>query len=82
MSQAIPMDTHPEAWAVYIDIYRRMSGVERLDRMAQMSDDMRDFFLAGLRHRHPQATEEEIIHMERQHRLGKELADTVWPRPK
>ncbi len=79
LSDHVLSDTHPEAKKVHLEVYRRMSGTERLDLMFQLSEDMRDLYMAGLRHRHPGATEAQIIHMERCHRLGKELADKVWP---
>jgi hypothetical protein len=56
-----------------------MSGERRLLLACTMSDEARDLTLAGLRFRHPDVTEEEIVSMERRARLGSSLADSAWP---
>lgn len=53
-------DTTSEAEARQHDIFRRMSGEERLRVSMSLSDEMRDIALAGIRNRYPGATEEEI----------------------
>jgi hypothetical protein len=72
-------DTLPEAQAVQLRIYRRMSGERRLSQMFAMSEDARALTLAGLKQQFPLATEAERIQMERRFRLGSALADAAWP---
>jgi hypothetical protein len=72
-------DTLPEAQAVQLKVYQRMSGARRLSQMFVMSEDARALTLAGLKQQFPQATEAERIQMERRFRLGPALADAAWP---
>jgi hypothetical protein len=72
-------DTTPEAHAVQMVIYRRMSGDRRVALLEQMSEEAREITRAGLRRQFPELDEREIIHRERQRRLGAALADAVWP---
>lgn len=53
-------DTTSEAEARQLETFRRMTGEERLRVAMNLSDEMRDIALAGIRNRHPEATEEEI----------------------
>jgi hypothetical protein len=53
-------DTTSEAEARQQTIFRRMSGLERLQLAMNLSDQMRDITLAGLRNKHPEVTEEKI----------------------
>lgn len=50
-------DTLPEAEARQHEIFRRMSGEQRLLLAMAWSDTLRDIALAGLRRRHPSVTE-------------------------
>jgi len=52
--------TTPEAEARQRQIFQQMSGEERLLVSMALSDQMRDIALAGLKSKHPQATEDEI----------------------
>jgi hypothetical protein len=70
-------DTTPEAHAVQMAIYRRMSGDRRVALLEQMSEEAREITRAGLRRQFPELDEREIIHRERQRRLGAALADAV-----
>ena len=53
-------DTSPEAGAIQIDIFRRMTPGRRIELVLEMSDSMRDVSLSGLRHRHPELNEQEL----------------------
>ncbi|HEU0012263.1 MAG TPA: hypothetical protein VFQ45_01195 [Longimicrobium sp.] len=46
-------DTSPQAAAIQDDIYRRMSGAERLRLAFEMSTMVRDLAAARLRNEHP-----------------------------
>jgi hypothetical protein len=53
-------DTTSKAEARQHDIFRRMSGEERLRVSMSLSDQMRDIALAGFKSRHPNSSEEEL----------------------
>jgi hypothetical protein len=53
-------DTTSKAKARQLDIYRRMSGEERIMAAMKLSDVIRDIALAGLKNRHPNSSEEEL----------------------
>lgn len=76
----MPGDTQPEAHAVQLALYRRMSGERRVALMFEMSEEARQITLAGLRRQHAGLDEREILHLERTRRLGAALADTAWPK--
>jgi hypothetical protein len=56
----IPRDTSPEAWAVQLEVYRRMSGAERFEIAFDMSQLVRELALAGLRREHPDWAERDL----------------------
>jgi hypothetical protein len=58
--EIIPADTTPEAWAVLVNIYRRMSPGRRLELVCEMSDSLRRLVADGVRHRHPDYTEDQV----------------------
>jgi hypothetical protein len=53
-------DTSPEAAAVQVGIYRRMSGAERLELAPEMSLFARDLSTVRLRSEHPDWSETEL----------------------
>lgn len=57
----MPFDTSPEAEAIQLEIFRRMTTAQRLKMALQMSESMRNVALAGLRNRHPEMTEDELF---------------------
>ena len=57
----IPADTSPEAHAIQMEIYRRMTPQQRLKMALEMSDSIRNLALAGLRSRRPELNEEELM---------------------
>jgi len=68
-----PADTSPEAWKVFLDIQRRMSPSEKLQRTLEWSEVGRRFVEAGLRERHPSADDHEILLRYARLTLGPEL---------
>lgn len=53
-------DTAPEPAARYRERIGRLSGAERLEIAARLSESVRDLARAGLRHRNPEASEPEL----------------------
>jgi hypothetical protein len=68
-----PADTSPEAWQVYLDVLRKMTPSERLQRCLEWSEVVRRFAEAGLRERFPKADEHEILLRYARMTLGEEL---------
>jgi hypothetical protein len=72
-------DTSPEIEAMQIEAWRAMTPGERLTLVANASRSLRRLALAGLRARHPDATELELVHRFAIQTLGPELALRVYP---
>ena len=73
-----PADTSPEAWKVFLDLQRKMSPAEKLQRTLEFSDMVRKFAEAGMRQRYRNADERELfLRMARQN-LGPELFRKVY----
>lgn len=73
-----PADTSPEAWKVFLDLQRKMSPSEKLQRTLEYSDMIRKFAAAGTRQRYPNANERELfLRMARQN-LGPGLFRKVY----
>lgn len=74
---AIARDTSTNARRVQVEALRRLDGPTRLQMAFRMSDDSRSVTLAGIRHRHPNWTDDEV-HVELLRLLlGRELATAV-----
>ena len=56
----MPSDTSPEAAAIQAEIFRRMTPEERLRIALELSEEMRNIALSGLRSRHPEMSEEQL----------------------
>ncbi len=74
-----PRDTSDPGRRAQLDIWRTMTGPERLNLALQLTDDVRDMARAGIRHRHPNYTGSDIEHALHRLLLGDAIADQVWP---
>jgi hypothetical protein len=74
-------DTSPEAEQVLINLLRQAPAWRRLQLTDRMSSAARDLSLAGLRARHPQASEAELCRRFAQIQFGPELAAKVYGAP-
>jgi hypothetical protein len=76
---AIPRDTRPEAFWVQIDVLRRL-GVEGRAKMTfRLCDNLRRVLADGVRHRHPDYTDDQVRLAGIRLRLGDELFSKVYP---
>lgn len=73
-----PRDTSPEAWKVLMDLMRKMSPEEKLQRTFEYSARVRGFAEAGLRQKYPQAGDREIFLRAARQRLGADLYAKVY----
>ena len=72
-----PLDTSPEARRVQLAIFRRMTGPERVAMAFEMSDAARGLAEAGIRHRHPDWSDERVQEALATQLLGPELAREI-----
>lgn len=56
-----PLDTSPAAWTKYRSVLDQMDGAARVQAAIELSEGVRELRLAGIRARHPDLTEREII---------------------
>jgi hypothetical protein len=73
-----PRDTSPEAWKVWLDLMRKMTPEEKLQRTVEFSGMVRRFGEAGLRQAYLDAGEREIFLRAAQRQLGNELFQKVF----
>ena len=73
-----PMDTTPEAWEFYLNLLRKMTPEQRMQRVFELSEGMRQLRLAGLRQQYPDAGEREIFLRYARENLGQELFRKVY----
>ena len=73
-----PADTSPEAWKVFVDLMRKMSPEEKLQRTFEFSAMVRQLGEAGLRQKYPQAGEREIFLRAARQNLGADLYARVY----
>jgi hypothetical protein len=76
--RALYPDTDPEAERVQLEIYRRMPPWKKMQLVLEANDASRAFVLAGIRSRHPDASEKEIRRRFLGTWLGEELATEVY----
>lgn len=67
-------DTAPKARRIQLDALRRFDGPSRLEMACRMSDDARAISEAGIRHRHPEWTDEQVRRALLELLLGRDLA--------
>jgi hypothetical protein len=75
----IPADTHPEAHAVQVEIWRNMDFETKFRQVVQLCDEMREVTRCGIRHRHPEYTVEQVKYAEFRMILGDALFKEVYP---
>ena len=71
-------DTTPDAEAVRLDVFRKMTPRRKLQVMEDANRNAREMALAGLRLRHPDAGEEELFRRLMDLTLGEETAEQVF----
>ena len=75
----IPADTDPAVHRVQTQMYLRMGAAERMAIAFRLTDAVRRFAIAGIRHRHPDYTEANVQQAFARLRLGDALARAMWP---
>ena len=72
-------DTSPEAERTQVEAWRRMSPIEKLRAVAEISRTVEELALAGIRLRHPNASDRECFLRLAVLKLGREVASRVYP---
>lgn len=75
--QGFPADSSPDAVRVQFEILRRMTPAQRIAMVDDLTKLARDLAVAGLRRRHPQASDAQIEKLFFEMTLGPELAQRV-----
>ncbi len=75
----LPLDTHPDAWAAQIAVFRRMAPSERLRIALEMSDELDAVSASGTRARHPEYDDRDVLWALRRMRLGDDLFRGAYP---
>ena len=75
---SIPLDTSPEAAAVQRKIWAAMTGQQRVELAAAMSEEARRISMDGIRMRHPEYSDEQVKHALFVLLHGEETVARVW----
>jgi hypothetical protein len=76
---AVPDDTSADAHRVQHEIYMRMGGTARLGVAFELSETVKQIACAGIRHRHPEYTDDQVFQAWARLKLGDALVRAVWP---
>ena len=76
---SLAIDTSPANQRMQIELWRRMSPLEKVRAAAEISRSVQEFSLAGIRLRHPDASERECMLRLAVLKLGRRLACQVYP---
>jgi hypothetical protein len=79
MGTPLSADTSPEVEARQIEAWRRMSPAEKAAIVVGLTKAARDMTWAGVRQRHPGASEREVFLRAAIIQLGPELAVAAYP---
>ena len=77
--EATPADTTPDAARVHLEIIRRLSPERRLELAFEMSNNLREVAVSGVRSRHPEYSDEQVRFAVARLMLGDELFRKVHP---
>jgi hypothetical protein len=75
----IPLDTSPEAARLQVEIWRRMTPLEKARLVSGLSSAVTQLALAGIRRRYPDASERECRLRLAHRKLGPALYRSAYP---
>lgn len=78
-SPALPADTTADAHRVQGEIYAKMGGAARLAIAFQLGETVKRLAIAGIRHRHPHYTDDQVFSAWARLKLGDALVRAAWP---
>ena len=74
-----PIDTTLHAHRLQAEIYARMGGAARLSLAFELTEAVRQLAWAGIRHRHPDYSDDQVRAAWARLNLGDDLCREVWP---
>ena len=74
-----PKDTTEEAYLVQLAIWRRLGDRGTAELSIRMSEQAREIAMEGIRHRHPEYSDEQVRHAMYRLTLGDDLYMAAWP---
>lgn len=74
-----PIDTDDEAHARQLEVYRRMGGTERVQVMFRLNAMTRALAMAGIRNRHPEYGDDQVLRALARLLHGDDLVRQAWP---
>jgi hypothetical protein len=77
--ELFPADTTPDAARVHLEIIRRLSPERRLELACEMSNNLREVSVSGVRSRHLEYSDEQVRFAVARLMLGDELFRKVHP---
>ena len=72
-------DPSPEADAFQVEVYRQMGGTERAQVMFRLGEMARQTAAAGIRSRHPDYDDDQVLLAWARLVYGDELVQRAWP---
>ena len=78
-TSVLSSDTSLEAERIQLELWRRMSPIEKLHAVSESTQAVLQLSLAGIRRRHPEAADEERRMRLAILKLGRELACQAFP---
>ena len=75
----IPADTDADAHRIQGESYRNMTGAARLSIAFALSDMVRRVTMAGIRQRHPEYADAQVLAAWARLTLGDDLTRAAWP---
>ena len=79
MANLIPYDTLDEAAMVQFEVLKKMGPAKRAELAVQLSNTLRQITEAGVRHRHPEYTDEQVTLAALRLSIGDELFKQAFP---
>jgi hypothetical protein len=76
---SVPLDTAPAAHEFQRQIYMRLGPRERQATMFRLNAAVRQLAMAGIRARHPEYDDEQVLRAHARLILGDDLVRAVWP---
>ena len=73
-----PFDTSKEALEIQRQVLRRLSPARRIKMVFELTDELYSIIVAGIRARHPEFTEEDVIRERNRILWGDELYKAVY----
>jgi hypothetical protein len=77
--EVIPQDTSKEAAEIQAAVFKDMTVSQRMAITFQLSNNMRSLVIAGIKKRHPEYTDKQIVEAVIKLTVEKELFQKVFP---